>query len=681
MKSSKKGFALLITITLLAFLVLLLVSLASLTRVETQVADNTQKLSQARANALLALNLALGQLQKYAGPDQVVSARADITSAGALPQSYLTGLWKTTNTTSIPDIWLVSGNESSPLAKTPANVPDPSGGIEPVADGASGYVFLVGSNSVGSADLARRVRLDKQPIVAPAGTSPGLTAPAAIGSYAWWIGDEGIKASASLVNPLLTPSAIAYDNAAGSGGQGDNWAIETDKRDRLDQLQLTRTRLEHLFTSFNPDTDGLAGLPKVKNNSQLALMANPPTAAQVQAQFHSLTPLSRAVLVDLPTGRLKKDLSDVTASPDPAILSYQQTRLVPSTGFNAYYTPVAATNPAATSFPAYSLGPVLTDAGVHLNFYLSTTDNKVHCSYMIDAALWNPYVAELRLTGVPLTVEISGLPAVSIRTDGITNIPAYTPAVAPATVNPSVTWQAGLIRAFRGGTALNLVSTPGALIDTVVTDAPEDPTATTVTVTYPQVSTFTVVLKANGNVLATYTPTITFWTGSASNGTAAASTGWIMGYGYEFSDYLWVFTNGGYSTSFDPRLPVMNGNFNRLPSSTRWTQSVSSNSGLAPTSSTFGNGAVIALFDLPRQEITSLGMLTHVIGAAVFSRNLRRTRQFTQKHLEAGMVFVNAQVRSDPSLPFGGVKDSGLGRELGAFGIREFVNVKTICWA
>ncbi|HEY9249625.1 MAG TPA: hypothetical protein VIO38_10855, partial [Rariglobus sp.] len=117
----KNGFALLITITLLAFLVLLLVSLASLTRVETQVAGNNQKLSGARANALLALNLALGQLQKYAGPDQVVSARADITSAGALTQPYLTGLWKTSNTTSTPDTWLVSGNETSPLAKTPAN--------------------------------------------------------------------------------------------------------------------------------------------------------------------------------------------------------------------------------------------------------------------------------------------------------------------------------------------------------------------------------------------------------------------------------------------------------------------------------------------------------------------------------------------------------------------------------
>ncbi|MBI5388560.1 MAG: NAD-dependent succinate-semialdehyde dehydrogenase [Verrucomicrobia bacterium] len=65
------------------------------------------------------------------------------------------------------------------------------------------------------------------------------------------------------------------------------------------------------------------------------------------------------------------------------------------------------------------------------------------------------------------------------------------------------------------------------------------------------------------------------------------------------------------------------------------------------------------------------------LGAAVFTRNLERGEHIAQQ-LEAGCVFVNDFVRSDSRLPFGGVKRSGYGRELASFGIREFVNVKTV---
>lgn len=66
------------------------------------------------------------------------------------------------------------------------------------------------------------------------------------------------------------------------------------------------------------------------------------------------------------------------------------------------------------------------------------------------------------------------------------------------------------------------------------------------------------------------------------------------------------------------------------------------------------------------------------LGAAVFTRDTARGERIAAMRLEAGSCFVNDFVRSDPRLPFGGIKSSGYGRELAENGIREFVNVKTV---
>lgn len=66
------------------------------------------------------------------------------------------------------------------------------------------------------------------------------------------------------------------------------------------------------------------------------------------------------------------------------------------------------------------------------------------------------------------------------------------------------------------------------------------------------------------------------------------------------------------------------------------------------------------------------------LGACVFSKDQKRAEAIAADRIEAGSCFVNAFVRSDPRLPFGGIKESGYGRELAAFGIREFVNTKTV---
>lgn len=78
-------------------------------------------------------------------------------------------------------------------------------------------------------------------------------------------------------------------------------------------------------------------------------------------------------------------------------------------------------------------------------------------------------------------------------------------------------------------------------------------------------------------------------------------------------------------------------------------------------------------------EAVQLANHTHFgLGAAVFTRDIERGERIAAEALEAGNCFVNAFVKSDPRLPFGGINESGYGRELSHYGIKEFVNIKTV---
>jgi succinate-semialdehyde dehydrogenase/glutarate-semialdehyde dehydrogenase len=65
----------------------------------------------------------------------------------------------------------------------------------------------------------------------------------------------------------------------------------------------------------------------------------------------------------------------------------------------------------------------------------------------------------------------------------------------------------------------------------------------------------------------------------------------------------------------------------------------------------------------------------------VITRNLARGETIAEFEIESGMVFVNDNVRSDPRVPFGDIKESGYGRELSSNGIKQFVKIKTVAVA
>jgi succinate-semialdehyde dehydrogenase / glutarate-semialdehyde dehydrogenase len=92
----------------------------------------------------------------------------------------------------------------------------------------------------------------------------------------------------------------------------------------------------------------------------------------------------------------------------------------------------------------------------------------------------------------------------------------------------------------------------------------------------------------------------------------------------------------------------------------------------------FGPVAAIIPVENTEEALRVANDTAYGLGAALFSKNIEAAEAMVQEEIEAGGCFVNSIVRSDARLPFGGIKASGFGRELGTYGIKEFVNIKTV---
>lgn len=277
---------------LMSFILLVLLSLSLILQLENQAALQQRYHEQAKTNALLGLDIALGQLQANLGPDRRVSAKADIlelnTEKPTLPENkHWTGAWSNEiedfdHRLDSPELlnWLVSGTGLTDLEVTPDKYAPQASALAPVS---SQDVLLVGANSAG-ADPEDHVVVPFEPIK----DSDDKT----IGSFAYWVGDEGVKARLNLANDGNSSDPVATK---------DNQSVGAPNRYGIAAIEGFNTALA--------DDETWDTLSRIVSKNQANLYLNQFGAPDLANHFHDFSYHNEGLLTNTKTGGLRKDLS------------------------------------------------------------------------------------------------------------------------------------------------------------------------------------------------------------------------------------------------------------------------------------------------------------------------------------------------------------------------------------
>lgn len=232
----ESGFALVLTLVLLALLVLTLYALTALSKVGSEVAATSIYQTQARQNALLGLDTALGELQRYAGEDDALTGMAGLTgvpAGGGNAARHWCGVWDGNGQFFR---WLASGAD---------------GTLIPTLAGADSLA-LMANGALGADDTDKE---HVRALLVPVNLSTGDGYTFREGNYAWWVGDEGVKLS-----------AVVPDAEAPVLGQ--------------------KQAVDELIPALSPTA---ANLARVEAYAQLAYVpATPLTPSLLQGNLHAL---------------------------------------------------------------------------------------------------------------------------------------------------------------------------------------------------------------------------------------------------------------------------------------------------------------------------------------------------------------------------------------------------------
>lgn len=271
---NQSGFALVIALGLMSFILLLLLGITAFVNVESRVAEQSLRHLEARLNAILAMQIALGELQTVAGPDQRITATADLLAETDSSRQHLLGVWSSdpANTTHLGQRlrWLASDSQSANAHESPVT---------------GEAVLLVADGSVGSAtDHHVSVGINDTFVRNQNGNAGG--------HYGWWVGDVGVQARINLPEP-----------------EADS-PVQRRLRDRLHRSAFARSSLagfEAPFNSMDASDDRLANVFTWAGAELLYGNGFDPEA--VAEQYHQLGFWSKGVLANVRDGGLKRDLS------------------------------------------------------------------------------------------------------------------------------------------------------------------------------------------------------------------------------------------------------------------------------------------------------------------------------------------------------------------------------------
>ena len=298
-RQSSDGFALVIALSLMAFVLLLLLSITTLVQVESQGAKAQMHRMEAEQSALLGLQLALGELQKTAGPDQRVTATAAVNPAN-IGQPHLLGVWdsfKQSNATNTPINYTVQKNgDFVQWLSSTATIIDKTNQVYPTTT-PTNPVTLVGSGTlpppVAGDPATQYVQASTVDVLGEGGSRAG--------GYAWHVFDESQKANLTLKNPVTDSNAATATDAQRVSALGTAGAPKFTALAQASNGNAFYSPLENLTAGDQEKTVSLGSSALLGGTTTFA-----PKAASA---FHVLTTDSKSLLVDVANGGFQKDIS------------------------------------------------------------------------------------------------------------------------------------------------------------------------------------------------------------------------------------------------------------------------------------------------------------------------------------------------------------------------------------